>query len=91
MFTPGKFFRSSLMFADKARSLPKSEAPVLERSGRYKHSSLFRTFVNYDRKKFYSLDSSSEPERVEMSSEMASSSLTRNLKASLTVKLVRFT
>ncbi len=60
MFVPDKPFQSSVMFADEARSLPKSGAVVpaslanktrLERFARDKHSSLLQKSVNYGRKK----------------------------------------
>jgi hypothetical protein len=41
------------MFADKARSLPKSGVPERqERLARDKHSSLLGIFINYGRKSF---------------------------------------
>ncbi len=69
MFVPGKSFKPSLMFVDKAGVYP-SEATSrigtglthkhktrMEKFARDEHSSLLRTFVNYRHKKFYNIGS----------------------------------
>ena len=65
MLVPGKLFQPSLVFVGKAGAYP-SEAPLYFRllallanfrlgwKNRDERSSLLRTLVNYDRKKFYS-------------------------------------
>jgi hypothetical protein len=61
------FFQLSLMFVSKATAYPSGatfRAPLLSRlialpastrQGWDNHSSLFGTFINYDRKKFYNI------------------------------------
>ncbi len=69
MFIPGKPFHPSLMFAGKARSLPKSEMPDrrstqvgsgqpernVESAGRDRHSYSSGPFVSYKEKSFMPL------------------------------------
>jgi hypothetical protein len=54
VFVPGKPFQPGLVFAGEARNLNGGTLRYtrLVRLTRDEHSSLLRTFVNYDRKKF---------------------------------------
>jgi hypothetical protein len=61
-FVPGKPFQPNVMFAGKARSLPKLDYSdthkhdaFLEIFPRDKHCSLFGRYINYGRKKFYNI------------------------------------
>jgi hypothetical protein len=70
MFDPGRLFQPSLMFVDRGKEPTTSGAPKsltqkqynsLEKSARGNHSSLIRIFVNYGRKRLYTIGPCSKP------------------------------